>query len=251
LVIFSFPVQNAVIITYAIIFIVTVCIVLQRYLLLTKVSYFKDYFAHGPWGDAITYLYLTQFFRKNKCGVPDQRSLITSEPVYYPSLFMSVVGRLFSDSLLFRYSWLPNFVLYALFVSLYAITLCFLYKGSDLVQIVFILLFFVAQADNINFDKHRMHFIAFQPRFMNACANSFFWILYVFSDPLEHWVPKIVLIVICINTSLFGRQSILFVFILVSAIMADVTLLGYCIAACIVSMVVFRREFLKSWQLQL
>jgi hypothetical protein len=90
----------------------------------------------------------------------------------------------------------------------------------------------------------------FQPRFLAACANSFFWILYVFSDPLDYWILKTILIAICINTSLFGRQSILFVFVLVSIIKADLTLLGYCIAACIVSMVIFRTEFLPSCKVQ-
>ena len=102
---------------------ISLLLIIIRFLKIKKSKRLSSYLNQGPWGDAITYLFLIQFFRNRSCGVPDERCLIGDDNVLVPSLYMKIVSRLFNDSTLIKYPWLPNFLIFVISIPI-AVTIC-------------------------------------------------------------------------------------------------------------------------------
>jgi len=204
------------------------------------------YFADGPYGDASTYLFLIQFFRKYKCGEPDKRCLITQKPVLVPSLYLKTVASLFSDRLLFAYSWLPNFLLYSV-VSSFFILFLFWYFGSVNIYFIYVVLIFITLPDNLSLDKHRIQFAVLQPRFLGMVANSAFWFIYCFYG-LENigFFIMIFFAFISLNTSIFSRQSIIFLCLICSILSFNSILILILFIASFFSIIFYPKEFIPS-----
>lgn len=212
----------------------------------------RKYFHEGPYGDASTYFFLIQFFRSKSSGVPDERCLISNKPVAVPSIFMKIVGKIFPDSTLFRYSWLPNFIFYCVGV----IGLCWFtylteFQSSQAFWIIGI--FFVTQSDNLILDKFRIHYLSLQPRFLGLLLNSSFWIVVLILplNNLENILTLILLVFLILNTSIFSRQAIILTVALYSLLSLNWILPLVLIIAFLLSALIFRNEFLATIKPQL
>lgn len=209
-----------------------------------------NYFSGGPYGDAATYFFLIQFFRKNSCGVSDERCMLSNDAVLVPSAYMKIVGKLFGDTILLKKSWLPNFILYSLAVSFF-LALLYINKFSMSLW-VYMALLFILQPDNINLDKHRVHYTVLQPRYFGLLLNSALWFFYVMYGITWFSSAAILLLtVLSINTSVFCRQATVFSILLASIFLLDPFLFLMLPAAMMVSAVLFPKEFIPSIMPQL
>jgi hypothetical protein len=235
---------------------ISILIIVCRYIQLRKVRTLRDYLKDGPWGDAVTYLFLIQFFRDNKCGTSDTRCLIGSEKVLVPSFYMKIVGQFFKDSQLIKYPWLPNFIIFSLFVPLAFL----LYDNFEVIfastyypnknpnfLIYLVILLFVSQIDNLDFGTLRMHWFTLQPRFLVVVVNSLFWLItFAISDDYIRLYSCTLLVFISLNTSIFARQCTIFPILFYSIISGDLISLNSFLVGFFLSCILFRKEFWKS-----
>ena len=237
------------------IFFISFVIIFIRLIQLSYNKYLIEFFSYGPVGDASTYLFLVQFFRKNNCGVPDNRCLIGSKPVMTPSLYMKIVGLFFSDKELFERPWLPNFIIFSIFVPIGLILYKFLiYKINSqisyedyLILLILSTCLFLTQAENINYGEQRIHFWTLQPRFLAILTNSLAWLFYFSLDNNFMQISSMSLFFILgLNISYFPRQSIFFISILYFIISGDFSPIIALIISIIFSSLIFRGEFLES-----
>jgi hypothetical protein len=227
-------------------FILGFLIICSRFLYFKFNKKLHSYLKNGPYGDAATYFFLIQFFRKNSCGISDDRCLISKEPVLYTSLYMKIVGKLFSDKILFSKSWLPNYILYIISVFLFLGFIKFNVNLSSNLWVGMLLLF-LFQPDNIMLDKDRIHFIVLQPRFLGLIANSVFWFVYViYGISILSFIVLLLLAIVSINTSLFCRQVTFFSCFFISILMLDKYIFLVLPIAFILSSFIFPREFFPS-----
>lgn len=204
------------------------------------------YFSDGPYGDASTYFFLIQFFRKYKCGEPDKRCLITEKPVLIPSLYLKTLASLFSDRLLFAYSWLPNFLLYSVASSFYLLFVYWYFGGVN-IYFIYVFLIFITLPDNLSLDKHRIQFMALQPRFMGMVVNSAFWVIYCFYGFENIGIYLMIFFAfISLNTSIFSRQSIIFLCLICSMLSFNLILIFILLIAFFLSVIFYPKEFIPS-----
>ncbi len=201
-----------------------------------------DFFKDGAIGDSISYIYLTQFYRNNKFGDSDSRSLLSNGGVYLYSIFISLMSTFFSDYVLFKKSWLPNFIIFSISTTIFLFVLFFF--EFEITQILIISIFFLFQPDNLFYDKDRIQYQTYQPRYLGLVVNSLAWLIIVFSElSLVTFSSIIILFIISINNSYFGRQSTFFVSFFYALIAKDFYPLLAFISSCILSLFIFRRKF--------
>ena len=206
------------------------------------------FLSKGPCGDATTYFYLIQFFRKNTCGVPDERSLITNLPVVFPSLYTKMVARLFSDKFLFRFQWVPNYMLFVVGTGIFCFIIQDFYLSSQgYFFLISCIALFISNPDNISIDNLRIHFLVLQPRYFAMLANSLFWLLFLtYDNSLFLNFISVILLIITLNVSKFSRQSILFTVLLFSIISFSLHALILMSISILCSILLFRKEFWPS-----
>ncbi len=227
------------------------CLIIFRYLFIRLNKKVWNFFSHGPYGDASTYFFLIQFFRKYNCGTPDSRCLLSNKPVLVPSFFMKVVSRIFSDDFLFKKSWVPNFLFYSIASFIF---LFFLYLQTIFHPAIFlaIILLFLIQPDNIGLDKHRIQFSVLQPRYLGLVVNSLLWLIYV-----QYGINNItfflitILVILSLNISIFCRQTTFFSIIITSIFSVDLLLAGTLVVGFVCSSILFPKEFLPSLKPQI
>ena len=204
--------------------------------------------SQGPCGDATTYFYLIQFFRKNNCGVPDKRSLITNLPVLVPALYMKIVARLFSDKFLFRFQWVPNYLLFLFGSGIFCFIIQDFYlSGQGYFFLISCVTLFISNPDNISFDDHRIQFLVLQPRYFAMLANSLFWLLFLtYDNSLFLDFVCIILLIVALNVSIFSRQSIFFTVLLFSIVSFSLHALILMVISFLCSILLFRNEFWPS-----
>lgn len=221
-------------------------LVVFRYIYIRYNKNIWTYFSGGPYGDAATYFFLIQFFRKHNCGVSDERCLLSNEPVLVPSIYMKIVGKLFSDNTLLKRSWLPNFFLYVL-ASLFFLLMLIIHGDINKWLMAFMVIFFVIQPDNISLDKHRVHYTVLQPRYFGLLLNSVFWFLYVsYGITVWSFVLMVLLAFLSLNTSIFCRQMTFFSIVLASILLLDGLLFLILPVSALMSAILFPKEFIPS-----
>ncbi len=205
-----------------------------------------SYFSNGPYGDASTYFFLIQFFRKHNCGVSDERCLITKQPVLIPSIYLKMVALLFSDKLLYTFSWLPNFLIYSLASSAF-IYFTYNYFGGLNIYFFYTIIIFISLPDNLSLDKHRIQFAVLQPRYLGVIVNSAFWFVYCFYGfNMLGLISMLIFSFISLNISIFSRQSIIFLSVITSLISFNPNLILILLIASLMSAIIFPKEFIPS-----
>jgi hypothetical protein len=179
-------------------------------LLIIKRSEIKNYFKNGIMNDSVFYFYLTIFFKSNKSGDYDKRSILSGGPVIWPSLFFNFINFCFTKSQLFKFSWLPNFIFYIILNLIISISFYFL--DIDFFEIFLFYVFFLTSADNLLFDKSRIQYLSLQPRFLGVILNSLIIYFFIFFD-LNVFVKTFIIILsfFGLNLSYFSRQTWFFV----------------------------------------
>lgn len=234
---------------------ISLLLILFRFLQIKKSKRLSSYLNQGPWGDAITYLFLIQFFRNRSCGVPDERCLIGNDNVLVPSLYMKIVSKLFNDTTLIKYPWLPNFLIFIISIPI-AVTLCkdlLIVLLPDLnasyiaLMIISSVLLFIFQIDNWDVGHLRLHWWTLQPRFLVLVTNSIFWLIVVSSDDFKTTLISCsILCFISLNTSIFARQCTFFSIILYTFFSSDYLPVISLILSFILSCIIFPKEFWPS-----
>lgn len=202
----------------------------------------KNFFKDGPTGDASGYFLLIQFFRNNLCGDYEKRFLPSRTKVFLPSLYLKIVGKLFSDKTLSTKSWLPNYILFVVgsFIFLYAL----IQLNLEKFDLVFISLIFAFMPDNININKNSIHNLSLQPRYLGILTNSLFWLIYIFFEGNYLLYSILVLFFyISINNSKFGIQTSLFTVVIYSTLSFDFYPLFILIGSTFISLVFNFKEF--------
>lgn len=187
-----------------------------RIITIIKLEPFKSYFAKIPQGDAAIYYMAIQFWRKHSKGQTDTRCLITKEPIYYPNLYETLVGKLFSDKILIKYSWAPNIIIFMFAMLGYILIL----KQSINTSFYFFygIIIFYFWIDNVSSDRQRIHFFSLQPRYFGAVVCSFYFFTFIYTGFNEELVKYLqyVLVALALNISIFSRQCLVFVSLLLA-----------------------------------
>lgn len=233
-----------------IISIIFISILIRYFLFYRGNTLIGKYLKEGPYGDASTYFFLIQFFRKNNCGVSDKRCLLGNDNVFYPSFFLKNISIFFSDKTLFKFSWAPNFIIY--FLGLVFFVSILIIYGFQKIEIVGILLLFFLQTDNLLYDKDRIHFLSLSPRFLGVICNSFLFLIYViFDQSIISFTLLVIMSFVSINNSLFGRQNTFFTILIITIISHDFYLISAFLLSFILSVIIYPREFYPSLKLQI
>ncbi|MDC1369824.1 hypothetical protein N8301_04390 [Cyclobacteriaceae bacterium] len=233
-------------------FILPVFFIVFRYLFLHLNKEIHNYLKGGPNGDAASYYFQIQFFRKNKCGVPDERAMITQLPMLTPHIYQTLVGRLFTDKFLLKHQWLPNFLLYSISSLFFAfILLDEKFPSQEYFFLVSVVVLFLFHPDNFLCDEDRIHFFSLQPRYLGIMINSIFWFIFITYQGSEIiYLPLIVLLIITLNISKFCIQSIILSVCVYSIISMTGEALILLIVACFFSVLFFPKSFLPGVMLQ-
>ena len=234
---------------------ISLLLILFRFLQIKKSKGLSSYLNQGPWGDAITYLFLIQFFRKRSCGVPDERCLIGNDNVLVPSLYMKIVSKLFNDSTLIKYPWLPNFLIFIISIPI-AVTLSkdlliVLLPNFNASYVVLIIissvLLFIFQIDNWDVGHLRLHWWTLQPRFLVLVTNSIFWLVVLIYDDFKiSLIGCTILSFISLNTSIFARQCTVFTIIIYTILSGHYVSLFSLVLSFFLSCIIFPKEFWPS-----
>jgi hypothetical protein len=222
----------------------------RYYFFLSSKSKTGKYLQKGPYGDAATYLFLIQFFRINMSGVSDKRCLLGNYRVLYPSFFLRLVSKIFDDEILFKKSWLPNYILFIFCLIIFVSILNISFGSFENLLLMSLIFFF--QTDNTFFNKDRIHFIALQPRYLGIISNSFLFLIYVlFEQNIFSFLTIIFLMFLSLNNSLFGRQNTFFVVLVLTLISLDFFLIICFVISFIISIIIYPNEFLPSLKPQI
>ncbi len=219
-----------------------------RYALVRLPCGLRAYLDAGPWGDALTYFLQIQHYRTRSGDEPDPRCLFRGKTLHTPSCYHRFVGGWFSDALLWRAPWLPNFVLYALGLALFLALCAAAVPHASTVVVGLLVLLFAAQADSSCFDDQSVHYLTIQPRLLGALALSAHAAIFVVvSNPGLAILCGSLALMVALNTSVFSRQVAYFtlpVIALLSWSLVPVINLG---AATLLSLLFNRREFIESF----
>jgi hypothetical protein len=205
------------------------------------------YVKGGPWGDAIYYFLQIQYYRKHSGEEVDHRCLFRGNTLHAPSWYQRIVGRIFSDDTLWSSPWLPNFILFAIAVCAFAFTANSVLSVFPPSTFALAMLLFAGQADNARFDKHRIHYLTIQPRYLGLLSLSAFALVATIglASVISIFIAILVLLV-AINTSVFSRQVAYFVIPCAALLALDLAPLECIVAATLLSVIVNRREFVQS-----
>lgn len=234
---------------------ISLLLIIIRFLKIKKSKRLSSYLNQGPWGDAITYLFLIQFFRNRSCGVPDERCLIGDDNVLVPSLYMKIVSRLFNDSTLIKYPWLPNFLIFVISIPI-AVTICeellvVLLPDYNVVYIALIIIsaviLFIFQIDNWDVGYLRLHWWTLQPRFLVLVTNSIFWLVVLTYDDFKiSLIGCSIFSFISLNTSIFARQCTVFTIIIYTLLSGHYVPMFSLVLSFFLSCIIFPKEFWPS-----
>ncbi len=218
--------------------------VIFRYLIVKK-SEINSYFKDGIMNDSVFYFYLSNFFKSNRSGDYDKRSILSGGPVIWPSIFFNFINFFFSKSQLFKYSWLPNYIFYI--ILNFIISISFLFLEIDFFEIVMFYAFFLTSPDNLLFDKSRIQYLSLQPRFLGVITNSLIFYFFIFFE-LNIIIKALIIALsfISLNLSYFSRQTWFFVVLpFLCIINFNFAILVFFIII-IVSLLIYPNEFLQS-----
>ena len=212
-----------------------------------------NYLKWGPYGDASTYYFQIQFFRKNKCGVPDKRAMITQLPMITPNIYQTLVGKIFSDKFILNYQWVPNFLLYSISTFFLSVFLTYeKFPSQESFFILSVIILFLFNPDNYLFDDDRIHFFSLQPRYLGLIAISMFWFIFItYQGSSIIYILLIILLIIILNVSKFSIQSIFLSVCVYSLISLTGEAIILLIMASFLSIFIFPKSFLPGIILQL
>lgn len=187
------------------------------------------YFRMGPSGDSYIYHFYVQFLRNHKIGGVDKRCLISERPSAHPVLFESL-WKYLPDYLILTKPWIPNFVtfFFGTAICFYMLTISEVGTGLVILGIALWLL----QPDHFSTDYYRIHFVAFQPRYLGAFFGSILFLILSLEshNTLTSRMLECLLIYLMWNTSLFSRQVLLYVIPFWAVFASDYIILGQLVA---------------------
>lgn len=221
-------------------------VIIIRVVVLTKLEPFKSYFSEMPQGDASVYFMLIQFWRTHRKGQSDTRCLITDNPIYYPNLFEKVMGKLFNDRILLKYSYIPNLIIFCLALGIYMILL-----GQAIISThyyIYGMLLFLLWIDHVAIDKKRIHFVSLQPRYTGAVICSLYFASFVLNsfDAEYLRIGQIIIIAAGLNISIFSRQALVFISLLLSIFIQQIDPLANLIAGLVINILIQGKAFVHD-----
>lgn len=185
-----------------------------------------NYFKYGPEEDSLTYYFWAQFYDKYKLGDIDKRSLISKLPNSYTFWYLLLSLKIFGNNTLLRYSWLPNFFIHFI-ISLLALFFLKIENFSNISIIKFFIIY-ILQINSISYNNKNIHYLCFSPRFFAMAICSLYWLIIFFDR--SNYIYTIFLLILsflCINTSLFSRQTFILTNIIYFVFNQDIHLIIY------------------------
>jgi hypothetical protein len=200
------------------------------------------YFKYGPEEDSLTYFFWAQFYVKNKSGDIDERSIICNSPNRYNFWYLILSLKILGNNTLFRYSWLPNFLIH-LFASILIFYFLKFENFSNLLIIKFFIIY-ILQINSISFNNKNIHYLCFSPRFFAMVVCSLYWLIYFFdSSNYLYTIFLLILSYLCLNTSLFSRQTFILTNSIYFVINQDIQLLIYLFFGLFAFFILNKNEF--------
>ena len=216
------------------------------------IAVYRSWFRQGMAGDAAFHLVLARQLQQDPRYVGIPHFLIKDEPDTYPILFHRFAA-LFPASLLERWPYLPNFVLwvaFCAFVAAYAH-----YVGSALMgapgvaaALAFVVLF-LCLASNLSSDMNGLNYISLSERLLSRFVCSLYFcalpVWMTFGD-----TPSLVIAVAAgaavLLSSMFGRQAATFVTPVAALIALDWRPLAAIALAFLVALAIDGRYLLRG-----
>lgn len=230
---------------------ITVAIILRLWLILCN-RHIREYWRGGSAADAAAYMLLVQFYRQRTRGYPDPRCLITNEGIYAPNLYEKTIGVLFSDSTLNKFPWLPNFIIYVLFVLVFLLISNYSLGQNNQYAVFFSLIILMVKSDNLLFDYNRIHYLSLQPRYLGLVLCSIFWGIFSLLELSNSYILLMILLSVLIwNVSKFSVQALVLPSFIIAVIFSEYIPIYIIIISFFVNALIFREKFLIGIKLHL
>lgn len=213
----------------------------------------RSWFAQGFVGDSSVHFSIAKNIKKNrKVQLIDQYVIKSPNPMTYPLGFHRI-GALFPLTILRKYSYLPNLVIFSclsgfFFIYLHYVETVLLKREGFLFLIIAGCVYF-ASISNMVFQGPAIAYIKLSERLLSRMSTSFYFLglfagLY-WADYVSYGLA-ILFGTIAFISSIFARQAILFTTPLLSLFYLDIKPFNILILTGISALVVSRQHFVRG-----
>lgn len=213
----------------------------------------RSWFAQGFLGDSSIHFSIIMNLKKNKKARFIEQYLISPEPMSYPLGFHRF-AMLFPIALLRKKSYLPNFLIFVGFSTVFFQYLN--YVGEHFITFSqgdrFFLLavgIYLLSVSNLVFQGPAIAYLKLSERLLGRMSSSFFF-LFLFGG--MYWGDRFALSLsvlfgtLALISSIFARQAIFFTVPMLSLLVFDLTPFFVLVIATVFSVIVSRQQFLDG-----